>query len=384
MRTLIARTGLSRGRLYNGVGDNITQYPAGAGEDNVGFWSRDYSYLAGNTVLWDGEFSAVLMDGRILSQGGNDLAPWNQSLPDFDEDENMADRGSVLNFGDKAGLIKGMRIHMDFLCPTFTDAGAWEVDSSMGTIDATLLNPLGTYLDSLSTPSYEGVMIDNAGAEQDVFSNVHTQARHYLRVPIHWAVYRVPLGPVYEGQDEFIRSAGGDSTGAAQLTYGPFGLLTAWHGVLYAAAHAVRLWEPSDGVKFVARGEFEVPYAAFLNGESDPDMVFGLGLDGADQFAQQGGGMLDTPAQRSRGRIIKIDLKLPQDVRARPDEVLIFHIQTGLARYQLGTLGGGSHVIIGEPILVDPGEPGGLTLPLHLGPYMALCNWHISAYFTAR
>lgn len=379
--TTISRTGTSRGKVYNGSGDNLTAYPAGAGNVTVGTWQRDFSTLAGGTWNYDGEFSGILADGRLLARGGQD----QYDLPDFDGDEGASDRGSVLVEGDKWAHITSAHVRLMLTCPLFSDAGTWLMDASGET---PLIEPnvpdfqLDTWLDKSLILDWEWPDPDTPSLGP-LRNKTWDAIRHWLRVPINWAVYRVPLAASqYEGYAEWINENGypGTAINASPMAYGPFGMLTAMYGLVYARTHSTKLWELSEGLKPIVRGELDVPYAAYGYDEqfSGPDVMYGVALNDdppPTSKAVTTGGVLDTPAQRARGRIIELNIQVP-DMEVRENEIIVWHVQTGITRLRAQDEPGGA----GDPDLViaQPTFTGG---GFDLGPFMGLVYQSVTARY---
>lgn len=355
--TLIHRTGLSRGRVYNSVGDNLTEAYAGAGNQTVGPWVRDYASAEGTsdyTPNFDSEFSGIIMDGRsmVMGQDGSD----GITFPDFDEDESLSDRGSIVGRDTKAAKLRGLMLRLYHTCPNYKDAFVWEheIDGSV----QTQIGPLDQWL-----------------ADESPGGKGWHPVRHVLRVPVMWALYKVKLGPNYESLAEMIVHNSATVVGQlGQLAYGPAGLLTALHGVLYAAGHATRLYEPNLGIVPVDRGMYDIPYDATIEDDQiDPDYVMPQEeLTPALPPADEGIAILDTPAQRARGRIQTLAVASSKDVTARPGEVYLWHWQTCPVRIRAPMVEGSSHLVIG-----NGASP-------YLGPYVHLTYHELSARYGAR
>lgn len=254
--TLIHRTGVSTGRVYNSIGDNLTELVEGAGNDMVGPFFLDYASLRNADAPWqyDCEFSGILMDGRQLAGSGyvdNDLLS-----DDLDDDEDGSDRASIVQRDTKWARMNQHQVKLYHTAPTWEDAFVWEVNQADGV--ATEVAPLDEWLD------------DERGISGDALWH---PMRHALRVPVFWACYRVPLGPDYESLAEMIAANSANQvTQGGLLSMGPRGLLTALHGDLYALQHAVRLYEPNRGMRPIYRGMFLMPYdGAHEDDEVDPD-----------------------------------------------------------------------------------------------------------------
>lgn len=247
-RSLIHRTGLNVGRVYNLVGDNLTAYPPGAGNSMVGPWAMDFISLLGTTeaevgVLWDSEFSGIIADGRALDGQGEE--PF--IFADLDEDEDLTDRRSRISNGSQARSIKinGVWVRLYHTAPRWEDARIWHVDVD-GTHPAEPESTLAEWLD------------ENTGMAGDGFWH---SGRHALRVPVRWAIYKVMIVDNYESMlDMVAENSLLEITTGDLLGQGPRGMLTALHGALWAADHAVRLYKPSDNLPIVERGMFFMPY----------------------------------------------------------------------------------------------------------------------------
>lgn len=350
--SLIHRTGIGRGRVYNAVGDNLTAAAAGAGTYMVGPWVMDYASLnATNTENYDREFSGIIMDGRQLSTGsaGDDDIAYN----DFDEDEDLSDRGSIIGRDTKGASLQSVQVKLTIVGPTFEDARVWLIDNNDGT--ETDKARLDQWLDSESVLPTDGLW--------------HPM-RHALRVPLYWAIYKVKLGPNYESLAEMIvENSSIPAIQTGMMTQGPLGMLTALYGVLYAAGHATRLHEPGMLVP-VARGYRLLSYdGANDDDAADPDYVFGDEVGTDDTL-----GIIDSPAQRARGRLYHLTMRC-KSVRAKPDEILIWHVHTAPVR--VGT------VETPTPPNFQHAVVGSTNGPL-LGPFMHLVYHECAARYRAR
>lgn len=349
--SLIHRTGIGRGRVYNGVGDNLTAAPAGAGSNVIGPWVQDLASLHGSELVnYDREFSGIIMDGRALStgSGGDD----DILFPDLDEDENLSDRGSIVGRDTKSASLSSAQVKLTFVAPTWEDATVWSVAEN-NAAEAPVAK-LDTWLDQ------------EAGLATD---GLWHPLRHALRVPVYWAIYKVKLGPNYESLAEMIvENSAIPVAQLGQMTEGPLGMLTAMHGLVYAATHATRLYEPGVMVP-VARGYRMFTYdGAHDDDEADPDYVYG------DEAGEAGAmGILDTPAQRGRGRQYTITMRV-KSVRARPDELLVWHVHTAPVRVAYKSAPGspGRHLVVGSG-----------NGPF-MGPFMHLVYHECTARYRAR
>ena len=351
--SLIHRTGLSRGRVYNSVGDNLTEHYPGAGNQAVGPWVRDYAGLYSSadwSANFDSEFSGIIMDGRaiVTGQDGTD----GILFPDFDEDESLSDRGSIVGRDTQYARLKGLMLRLYHTCPNFKDGVVWAL--KLDGTSAVQVGPLDQWLEDEATVGQHPM-------------------RHALRVPCMWALYRVQLGPNYESLAQMIVENSALPTGqTGQLAYGPVGMLTALHGVLYAAGHATRLYEPNLGIIPVERGMYDIPYSGALDDDQvDPDFV--LPQEELDPIpADDGVAILNTPAQRARGRINTTSIASSKDVTARAGEVYLWHWQTCPVRIRAPQVEGTGHLVIGN------GDSP------FLGPYVHLTYHELSARFSVR
>lgn len=396
MYTTINRTGLSRGRVYNGSGQNITDQPPGAGNIQVGPWDRDYSVLFQNTVMYDGEFSGIIMDGRIMSRGAQDVGPLGM---DLDTDENLSDRGSVIVEGDKTAKVTGMKLHLQFCNPIFRDGGVWETgdDIASGGPAWQFKDYLSVVLDELAEGAGEADLIDDPSNTQAWAVDILDEVRHYLRVPIYIAIYRIEPRPMIEGAAEYaIENAPlSFSLASSPLEYGPLGMLTALYGTVYGATHRVDLSDEAPGFKAIFRTELEVPYAAWggpTNGgrinQAGGDLVLNYNIGpGGDDNTWVPGAIMDTPAQRRRGAIINIDLELPHNITCAPGEVIVWHVQTGRVRLKdpLRNVPYGDDETpqgLGKDWIVAQPVDGGIGPAL--GPFLGLVHHRLTAYAVTR
>lgn len=351
--TLIHRTGLSRGRVYNTVGENLTEDAPGAGNLTVGPWARDYSSLMGtNSVNYDTEFSGIIIDGRAMSTGGD--GDDGILYPDLDEDEDLSDRGSVVGRDTQSAAIHSCHLRLYHTAPDWTDAFVWRVDKETG------------------TPSQIGPLADWLEAEAVSDIGWHP-IRHALRVPVYWALYKCPVGPNYEGLAQMIAENSANVVGQlGQLAWGPLGMLTALHGAVYASQHAVRLYEPTTSIVPVERGMFDMPYDSATEDDlRDPDYVF----SGDIEAGTQGLSILDSPAQRARGRIYTTSIASKRDVRAKPGEVYVWHWQTApvrVAKLTAGAMNPDDHIVIGA------------STSAFQGPFCHLVYHELTARYRAR
>lgn len=400
MYTLIHRTGLSGGRVYNWTGDNITEAPAGAGNTMVGPWAMDYAsfYLDERLEYFDSEFSGVLLDGRAMRQSTSDQ---DALFADLDTDESLTDSRSIIQPADSSASIESVLIRLYHSGVTWEDARVWNVspDGSHG--------PEGVPLDAQLDSMFPGSGDDG----------IWHPLRHALRVPVMWAIYHIPLTPRYAGLTEMIQlNTANVVNNSDLLSYGPYGMLTAMHGEVYALGHSTRLYEAAAAnFSVVDRGMFMMPYdSAHDDTEPDPDFV-GAGEAGdasivgtieetntwqtvggplpipetstaqsvADRAvnltlangAAAAGAILDTPAQRARGRIYTTVMRTNRDMRASPKRLTVWHFQTCPVRlsYEPASAGGDeTHVII-----------GGLASPF-VGPPVRLVYHEASARYRAR
>lgn len=358
-RHLIHRTGLQRGRVYDNLGANITEDPEGAGNDEVGSWSRDYSGLTGNSNLYGGEFSGIIADGRAMQQ--NAYADEDMLFPDFDQDEQIDTGTSFIDNTRSGGVIHELNIRLALGVPSYFDAGVFSVDPTDGTIE--FIEELSTWLDNANS----NPLIEPA----DTFvNNPWWTLRHFLRVPLHFAVYVVPAStPPWEGHADMLENNGmGVLQGQApQLTHGPWGMLAQMHGSAFADDNYVRLWEPCDGIRFLHRRDVDMHYGSTMEGDDfsvgdtvDPDVI-GTDVDADEVGAPAQQEMLDSPAQRARGQNFWLRLKTRARYRCKPDEVLVWHLQTGWARLEKVSGGGPGHLII-----------AGTSSPPRSGPFLTL------------
>lgn len=375
MYTIVHRTGTSRGRVYSYQGVNLTADPVGAGNDMVGPWALDYvqfigPYTAGlpdpdpaegqvPVVAYSPEYSGIIMDGRAMAQAtGND-----DSLlyPDLDEDEDLSDRGSIIGRDTKrAGITSGI-VRLYHTAPAWQDGRVYLLDQN-GTAVEDELHLLDEWLDY------------HAAAPGGTIDDNWATIRHALRVPVFWAIYRIRMGPNYESLAEMIVENTATVVGqGAQLSYGPYGMLTALHGAVYASQHAVRLYEPNIGEPPIARGMFHVPYDSATVRDrlpsdgsypEDPDRQTGTDYEMlVDEqwfpFQNDTGVHLDTPSQRARGRIYTTAMRIPR-IKASPDEMIVWHFQTAPVRLTVTTDVGANltnNVVIGGPASAFYGPP---------------------------
>lgn len=394
MYTVLHRTGISGGRLYNLTGDNLTEALAGAGNAMVGPWQLDYSAFVADTegvsnVNWDSEFSGMVIDGRALKDSSSDDP---MIFADLDEDEALSDSRSIVRVGDRAARCKHLRVRLYHTGVLWEDARVWTLNMD-GTHSATAV-PLDEYLEELYGESDDGLW---------------HPVRHALRVPINWAIYHIPLTPRYTGLTEMINANTATTVGDGDLlSYGPVGMLTAMHGAVYAAQHGLRLYEANlANWKAVERGMYLMPYdSAHEDDVGDPDYL-GAGAAGdatitgtveeTNQWQVVGGplpipetmdaqsvgdravnltmlggttaasSILDTPAQRARGRIYTTVIGTGRDMTASAKRVTVWHWQTCPVRLRTVPVAGGGfqHHIIGG--LVSPFQGPPVRLVYHEG-----------------
>jgi len=363
MYELLHRTGLSRGRVYNGVGSNITADGPGAGNDFIGPFCQDYSSIMfDQNITYDHEFSGIIMDGRALRGAGNT----DDSIlyPDLDEDEDLSDRASIVGRDTKSARLAACTLKLTHTAPRWHDAHVWEVPLDGGT--PTAVQNLAGWLDN--------DLDDPAGSEGAYWSRL----RHYIQVPYYWALYKVPLGPNYEGlADMLVENSAVPVGQLGQMTYGPSGMLTALYGAVYAAQHAYRLYEPTSSIIPVERGYGLMSYSAVFNddqgntasaGNQDPDMAsfFGDTLDKELRSA--------VPTSYRRGGLHTTSVHSKRSVKAVPNEVYLWHFGTAPVRIGLigAGAGGASHLVVG-----NEGSP-------YYGPYIHLVYHELTARFSAR
>lgn len=376
--TLIHRTGLSRGRVYNATGENLTANPSGAGNDFVGPFAQDYSsILFSQNVTYDHEFSGIIMDGRALRGAGNT----DDSIlyPDLDEDEDLSDRGSVVGRDTNIAAVAGCTVKLTHTRPRWADATVWQVPhdgsepTSLTSFDQWLDEEVGGFSE------FPSPLDDNPIDAARLWSRL----RHYVQCPYYWALYRIPLGPNYEGLAEMIAENSSLPVGqTGQLAYGPLGMLTALHGTLYATQHAYRLYEPTNAIVPVARGYGLMPYDSSFNdansntaGSADPDLsvgwdnVFGAVLNPvAVHSGPHGSGY-------RRGGVETWSVHSKARVRAKPDELYVWHWATAPVRIDIDEdagAGGTFSLIVGNA--VSP----------YYGPFVHSVYHECTARYTAR
>jgi len=370
MYTLIHRTGLSRGRVYNATGENLTANPVGAGNDYVGPFAQDYSSITfDQNVSYDHEFSGVIMDGRALQGGGQS----DDSIlyPDLDEDEDLSDRGSVVGRDTKTAALSSVTVKLTHTRPRWADAQVWHVpiDGTAPTMQTSLDEWLDADVGDYSTTSN------------------WSRLRHYIQVPYYWQLYRIPLGPNYEGLAEMIaENSAVPVAQLGQLTYGPLGMLTALHGTLYASQHASRLYEPTSNVVAVERGYGLMPYDSAFNdnkrldlsldndGQTDPDIL--REVDAVDPFNPATVTQGAPPSGYRRGGVSTWAVHSKRRVRAQSNEIYVWHYQTAPVRIGLQAGAGGGdpdfHVTVGNA--VSP----------YYGPFVHLVYHECTARFSGR
>ena len=359
-RTILNRTGLSRGRVYNEFGGNLTAAPEGAGNMMVGPWCRDYSGLLGNTVTYMNQTSMVIADGRIIEADGFET----ETEDDFDEDEELEDIGTILNDGDKGAVITSLDIELTIGGPSWADAGCWS--NSGGDNEWAWENGLVEYLDALR----DGTLESSATYE------VWTYARHWLRCPLHFALYRVPTTPTWEGDGEYAYNNQPGALGPTlpYLAHGPYGMLAAMHGPTYAAQNYISLTEPCEGVAFIHRQTRDIPYASATDwptGDSDPDNLSNLDEEGMIYDLV---GIRDTPAQRALGQNFTVRLRLNKNLKVRRNELIVAHMETGISRLQYAS---DPESDAYKNVLIGALNYG----PLRAGPYYTLHQWRAEARY---
>lgn len=257
-RSIIHRTGLNTGRVYNYAGDNLTAYPPGAGNSMVGPWAMDFIAMFGGTepeagIMWDSEFSGIIMDGRGLAQGTLEQP---MLFADLDEDEDLTDRRSIVGEGaQRYAKCSSTWTRLYHTAPRWEDARVWDIDID-GTHGTEPAMRLDEYLDLQYQMTGDGLW--------------HSM-RHTLRVPVRWAIMKCPMMQGYEQMlDMVAENTVLAITNGDLMNYGPRGMLTALHGTVWAAQHATRLYEPSEALGIVERGMFFMPYDGTVR---DDDMT---------------------------------------------------------------------------------------------------------------
>ena len=185
--------------------------------------------------------------------------------------------------------------------------------------------------------------------------------RHYVKCPYYWAMYKVPLGPNYEGLSDMIAENSAVPVGqTGQLTYGPLGMLTALHGTLYATQHAYRLYEPTSSIVCVERGYGLMEYDSSFNdqlplsgvipaaGTLDPDII----ITGSDQTISRVRNFQSSQGSKLGG-IETLAVHSKRAVRAAPNEVYVWQFATAPVRVAVGgTAGGGTNwsIVVGNAV----------------------------------
>lgn len=184
MRQTVFRTGLSRGRVYNDTKSNLTTFPEGAGNNMVGSWSRDYSGLSGNSVLYAGEFSAIIADGRTMLNFDD-----SDSDADTEEDEDSVDQGALCRPGDRSCHISEAEVEFTVGAPSWEDAGVWSWSSTQTDSAFIYESTLAEWLDD------QNIGVDEAPiGDHDLWWTF----MDYLRIPWHMAIYRVHTNPQWK------------------------------------------------------------------------------------------------------------------------------------------------------------------------------------------
>jgi len=388
MYTLIHRTGVSRGRVYNGTGENLTANPVGAGNDFVGPFAQDYASLQfGTNVNYDHEFSGIILDGRALKGGGTDDS---MLYPDLDEDEDLSDRGSIVGRDTNSATLSSVTVKLTHTRPRWADATVWQVPhdgsapSDISSFDEWLDNEVGELPEFAAPFDYDHLEDDDGGRR------TWARLRHYVQCPYYWALYKVKLGPNYEGLADMIAENSASPVGqTGQLSYGPLGMLTALHGTLYATQHAFRLYEPTN-IVCVERGYGLMPYDSTFNdaaagaaGAVDPDVVVGYDDGDIDLVAGTGGGTVWTgvsnfqgpaPSGYRKGGLTGWSVHSKRDVRASKDELYLWHWGTAPVRIDIVEPAGAgtASLIVGNA--VSP----------YYGPFVHTVYHECTARFRAR
>lgn len=402
MRTLLFRTGLSRGDAYTGTGQNLTSNPEGAGNYQVGGFYLDYSSifptsrvdddlgeaqpLGTYTMNWDTEFSFVLADGRNLVSANNYTDPDDISFGDVDEDSDDGPAEfSVVPPGTNWATIDRIEVDLWIVPPDrYSSASVYKTDLSMShPVEGTGV-PLYSYLDALHVPTVEGF-------GGDYWVAFFRQ----LRWPLHWALLRVPCMGVDEGDaladeendtDATIRPSRPTPFG------GPRGLMAAQGGfsTVESGGEAesfvtsdLRLWEPETGTGFIRRGveilNFTDEGSPTNQGDNisnvaggsvmhDIDFVDDPPVPDVDSF-QYNPGPFQGP-----GNIIHLRYTFKTDIRVRPNELIVFMIQSGRVRLSL-------LIEDNTPVAsVIMGSPNSFLPECRHGPAFTLVHHSITAF----
>lgn len=330
---LITRTGLGRGRLLSGVGQNITDNPDGAGNEQVGTFALDFSSVfqtgsiggdgvLANVAAVDNEYTVILADTRGLD--GDELGDDNDLLSDATDPEE--EDGAFITPDVQWARVDRVTIDWRFVGPTYRDASVWVISPENGEIQ-TNVGDLESVLDALdASPLVE--------ADNDV--DIWHLAHAHLRWTLHWALMVIDCTSVNDqGLADFARE---NSTLAFRNNPvpvgGPSGLL-----ILYGSAadgtQGIRLWQPAggaSGVRIVARGEREYPYQ-YRNRVDTADPAAQVDFDILDPDAGSTTAYrVENASTRAEGRNVHLRLNLERPVTLRDDQLLVLTVQTGRAR----------------------------------------------------
>ena len=325
--SLFLDTGSSRGALYNHTGQSLTDGINGAGTNMVGGWSRDFTCCgfagpSGRPISRTNELSFIVADGRVLRSGSLD----SESDPyeaDFDTDEEPSDNDQLVQDGDDYIGIKGLHVRLSALRPAIVDSAVYAQDAADG--ELVQVSSLVNWLDALRDVPDEALNPD--------LVDFGPRWQH-LRVPIHWALYKVPVQPTSAPklQEMVANNSNAPVTVEGLLSYGPFGMLSRMYGTTYAATNYVRLWDMAKGIRLVDKGEAEVPFdlSFYDNTQPQPDDRVDSDIVEMDITSDPSHHLPNTAGVR--GSNFHLSFRSRRFISLRPDEVLIFHVCTGRAR----------------------------------------------------
>lgn len=402
--TTLTQTGIDEGLVYNAAGTNITEYPNGARNTQVGSYFYDFSGLTGNGVLYTNELAIVISDGRFMSDDASDQTLAADDPFDMDEAEGNIDQNSKgLDRKGYSTTVTKVSARFRFGCPSYDDVNVHE---TLVNLDAV---PVQVGTNGYINPEVEPIMLsewldaqDASAGEVALATDSWWNLRAYLRWSLHWALYIVPLEEAAgEAEDDDLAQAylgqGGDAPGVLPLnqfhepvpSMGPAGMLYALGGGPWWAdtvnpyewpeAAWPRLWEAGPAwYRPIRRGTIaNLPYAMVTAGndyEFDAAAHYELDtLDGDTDIVGPAGTRDDTPDVRAVGKEVSLRIRIDNlNIHVGPHEMLILHVQSGRARLQAPTVAATGAPDVTPGLVIGAGQPA-------LGPNMTLHQHYVAA-----
>lgn len=403
MRTLLHRTGLSRGDAYTGTGQNLTSNPEGAGNYQVGSFYLDYASLFATveegptggvydpvgtyTMNWDTEFSWIIADGRNLTSANNYTDPDDIVFGDVDEDsEDGPAEFSVVPPGTNWATIDRIEIDLYIVPPDrYVSAYVYPTDQSFS-------HPVPG--DEVSLADWLDRMV-SYGEEAASIANYWAGFWRQLRWPLHWALLRVPC----MGNDEGAAIADEENDVDSVILPsrpvpfgGPRGLMAAQGGFSTvdstgsesAVSTDLKLWEPEAGTNFIRRG---VEILNFTDEGSTNNIGDDINFPQNSPAVMGDVDFIDDPPipdldnfeyipgpHQGPGNLIHLRYTFKTDIKVRPNELIVFMIQSGRARLNLIVEEG---VPVGSMIM---GSPNTFNPACRHGPAYTLVHHTVTAY----